>query len=173
MNKSELEKQFIDTVRQHERMIYKVCSFYVSDELPMDDLYQEVVYYLWRGFAKFKGECNVSTWIYRVTLNTCISGVRKENRQPKSSVSVSTLEEPLHETEQPEMEEKIREMYGLINRLSTIEKAIVLLYLEEKSYQEIADITGLTLPNVAVKLKRAKDKMRKMNEQLKNKNLWN
>ena len=162
MSKREIEEKFIATIRQHERVIYKVCSFYVSDELPKEDLFQEVVCNLWRGFTKFRDECSVSTWIYRVTLNTCISGLRKESKLPKNSISVLPLEQVSPESENAEQEEKINEMYRLINQLKTLEKAIVLLYLEEKSYQEIADITGLTVNNVAIKLKRTKDKLRKM-----------
>ena len=87
--------------------------------------------------------------MYRIALNTCISGIRKELKRPKH-VSISALEEHLVEPES--MEENIREMYKLIHQLKTLERAIILLYLEEKSYQEIADITGLTINNVATKL---------------------
>jgi len=161
MNDSNLEKAFIELVQQNERLIYKVCSFYVSEEFPMTDLYQEVVYNLWRSFPKFRNESSLSTWMYRVALNTCISGIRKELKRPKH-VSIVELEENLVEPES--MEENIREMYRLIHQLKTLERAIILLWLEEKSYQEIADITGLTLNNVAIKLKRIKEKLKKMSE---------
>ena len=161
MNNPQLEKAFIELVKQNERLIYKVCSFYVSDEFPMTDLYQEVIYNLWRSFPKFRNESSISTWMYRIALNTCISGIRKELKRPKH-ISILELEEHLIETES--MEENIREMYKLIHQLKTLERAIILLYLEEKSYQEIADITGLTLNNVAIKLKRIKEKLKKMSE---------
>ena len=161
MNDPNLGKAFIELVQQNERLIYKVCSFYVSDEFPMTDLYQEVVYNLWRSFPKFRNESSLSTWMYRIALNTCISGIRKELKRPKH-VPIAELEEHLIEPES--MEENIREMYKLIYRLKTLERAIILLYLEEKSYQEIADITGLTINNVAIKLKRIKEKLKKMSE---------
>jgi len=161
MNDSSFEKEFIELIRQNERLIYKVCSIYVSEEYPMADLYQEVVYNLWKSYPKFHNECSFSTWMYRVALNTCITGVRKELRRPKH-IPILELQENLIEPES--MEENIREMYRLIYRLKTLERAIILLYLEEKSYQEIADITGLTLNNVAVKLKRIKEKLKKMSE---------
>jgi len=161
MNDSNLEKAFIELVQQNERLIYKVCSFYVSDEFPMTDLYQEVIYNLWRSFPKFRNESSLSTWMYRVALNTCISGIRKELKRPKH-IPIAGLEEYLIEPES--MEENIREMYKLIHQLKTLERAIILLYLEEKSYQEIADITGLTINNVATKLKRIKEKLKKMSE---------
>jgi len=156
-----IEKTFIELIRQNERLIYKVCSIYVSDEFPMADLYQEVVYNLWKSFAKFRNECSTSTWMYRIALNTCITGMRKELRRPQR-VPILGLNEHLIEPES--MEENIREMYKLIYQLKTLERAIILLYLEEKSYQEIADITGLTLNNVAIKLKRIKEKLKKMSE---------
>lgn len=160
MNDLELEKVFIGMIHTYERVIYKVCSFYVSEEYPMPDLYQEVVYNLWKGYPKFRNECSESTWIYRVALNTCISGMRKESRKPEN-VSVAALDKAFVEPDDFE-EEKIKELYGLIYKLKTVERAIVLLYLEEKSYQEIADITGLTVNNVATKLNRIKTKLKKM-----------
>lgn len=159
MNKAELEKSFIEMVQQNERIIYKVCSFYVSDEYPLSDLYQEVVYNLWSSYPKFRNESSQSTWIYRIALNTCISGLRKFLRKPEK-VSVSIFEDAIAAPE--EKTGQIKEMYNFINQLSKIEKAIVLLWLEEKSYKEIAEITGITVSNVATKLKRAKEKLRKM-----------
>ena len=161
MNDVKIEKLFIELVRQNERLIYKVCSMYISDEFPLSDLYQEVVYNLWKSFPKFRNECSQSTWIYRIALNTCISGMRKELRKPQH-VSIYNLNEYLIAPES--MDENIKEMYKLIYQLKTVERAIVLLYLEDKSYQEIADITGFTANNVAVKLKRIKEKLVKMSE---------
>ncbi len=160
MEKTDMEKAFVGIIQQYERVIYKVCSFYSSDEFPMADLYQEVVCNLWVAFPKFRNEeSTVSTWIYRIALNTCITGVRKDIRRPKNTVPVAMLQESLPEPES--MEESIREMYRLISQLKTIEKAIVLLYLEEKSYQEIADITGLTVSNVAT---RSREKLKHMSD---------
>ena len=158
--KVEMEKAFIAVVRQYERVIYKVCSFYVSDGFPLADLYQEVVCSLWVAFPKFRNESAISTWIYRIALNTCITGVRRDIRRVKGTVPVAMLAESLPAPES--MEDNIREMYRLIAQLKTLEKAIILLYLEEKTYQEIADVTGLTVSNVATKLKRAKEKLIQM-----------
>jgi len=153
------EKRFIEMIHQNERIIYKVCSFYVSEEYPLADLYQEVVCNLWAAYPKFRSESSFSTWIYRIALNTCISGIRKDMRRPKG-MPVSVLQDSLSEPES--MSEQIKEMYHMIHQLKTMERAILLLWLEEKSYQEIADITGLTVSNVATKLKRSKEKLREM-----------
>jgi RNA polymerase sigma factor, sigma-70 family len=161
MKYSEPEKAFIELIQQNERLIYKVCSVYTSEALPMADLFQEVVYNLWKGYPKFKHECSISTWMYRIALNTCISGLRKEGRKP-THIPINELAEQL--VEPNSFDDNIREMYRLIRCLRTLERAVVLLYLEEKSYQEIADITGLTVSNVAVKLNRIKEKLRTMSK---------
>ena len=161
MNRLETEKAFIELIQQNERLIYKVCSVYTSEALLIADLFQEVVYNLWKGYPKFRNECSVSTWIYRIALNTCISGLRKEVKRPMH-IPINQLAEQFAEPES--FEENIKEMYRLIRRLKTLERAIVLLYLEEKSYQEIADITGLTVSNVAVKLNRIREKLKTMSK---------
>ena len=161
MNHLETEKAFIELIQQNERLIYKVCSVYTSEALPIADLFQEVVCNLWKGYSKFRNECSISTWMYRIALNTCISGLRKETKRPEH-IPINQLAEQLVEPES--FDENIKEMYRLIRQLKTLERAIVLLYLEEKSYQEIADITGLTVSNVAVKLNRIKEKLRTMSK---------
>lgn len=156
MDNTDLEKAFIGMIQQNERVIYKVCSFYISEDSTLGDLYQDVVSNLWVAYPKFRNESAVSTWIYRIALNTCISGIRKEMRKPQR-VSFSQLSDVF---EQPEdMSAEIKELYRLIHQLKIVERAIILLYLEEKSYQQIADIVGLTVSNVAVKLKRIKEKL--------------
>ena len=161
MKDSKVEKEFIELIQQNERLIYKVCSCYASNELPIADLYQEVVYNLWKGYPKFRNESSFSTWIYRIALNTCITGIRKKIKSPQYIVAL-TLGDYL--VESGSTEGRIHEMYRLIRQLKILDRAIILLWLEEKPYQEIADITGLTLSNVAVKLMRIKDKLKVMSE---------
>jgi len=160
MKSNEKEKAFIELIKLHERIIYKVCSFYASDTNPIADLYQEVVCNLWSAFPKFRNECSPSTWIYRIALNTCISDLRKLKRSPKAVPLSQQLQELLPNP--AEMTDDIKELYQLVHRLKTIERAIILLYLEERSYQEIADITGLALSNVATKIRRTKEKLKQM-----------
>lgn len=161
MKKKDLEETFIAMLKENERVIYKVCSFYASEETPLCDLYQDVVCNLWTAYPKFRGECSISTWIYRIALNTCISGFRKKKME--RSADWSSLQDAFIQPE--DMTEEIKEMYRLIRQLKTLERAVILLYLEEKSYQEIADITGLSLSHVAVKLKRTKEKLINMSNQ--------
>jgi RNA polymerase sigma-70 factor (ECF subfamily) len=159
---TELESGFIRMIQANERIIYKVCSFYVSEDFLMEDLYQETVLNLWKAYPKFRNESSYSTWIYKIALNSCISGMRKENKH-RHKVPLSLSEEIAFE--QDSMEEDIRALYGLIHQLKTLERAIILLWLEEKPYQEIAEITGLSISNVATKLKRIKEKLKTMSNQ--------
>lgn len=159
---TELEKEFVATIRLYERVIYKVCYMYTTPHATLNDLYQEVVLNTWKAFPKFRKECKVSTWIYRIALNTCISFIRKEKNIPEIVTLNPEINSMIDETDP--IHEMLRQMYRLINQLTQLDKSIILLYLEEKSYEEIAEITGLTITNVATKLSRIKDKLKKMKQ---------
>ena len=158
-----IEQEFLSVVREYERVIYKVCYLYTTKNAPLGDLYQEVVLNIWKAYPKFRKECKVSTWIYRIALNTCISFIRKEKNIPEL-VTLTREADWMTEDSDP-LTEMLRELYRLINHLGQLDKSIILLYLEEKSYEEIAEITGLTVTNVATKLSRIKDKLKKMKKE--------
>jgi RNA polymerase sigma factor, sigma-70 family len=155
-----LEQEFTACIKEYERVIYKVCYLYATKSAPLNDLYQEAVLNIWRAFPKFRHECKISTWIYRITLNTCISFIRKEKSIPE--IVTLTQEAEWLTEEEDNFREMLAELYRLINCLGQLDKSIILLYLEDKDYAEIAEITGLTVTNVATKLSRIKDKLRKM-----------
>lgn len=157
-----VEQEFLTLIQEYERVIYKVCYLYTTPHATLNDLYQEVVINLWKAYPKFRNECKISTWIYRIALNTCISFIRKEKNIPEI-VTLSQIADRIEETDETQV--MLKRLYSMINRLGQLEKSIVLLYLEDKSYEEIAEITGLTLTNVATKLSRIKDKLRKMNKE--------
>lgn len=157
-----VEQEFVTLIQEYERVIYKVCYLYTTPHVTLNDLYQEVVINLWKAFPKFRNECKISTWIYRIALNTCISFIRKEKNIPEI-VTLSQIADRIEEADETQV--MLKRLYSMINRLGQLEKSIVLLYLEDKSYEEIAEITGLTLTNVATKLSRIKDKLRKMNKE--------
>lgn len=156
------EQEFLDMVRAYERVIYKVCYLYTTPRATLNDLYQDVVLNLWKAFPKFRHECKMLTWVYRIALNTCISFIRKEKNIPEI---VTLTQEADRSEEEDETEAMLRQLYRMINRLGELDKSITLLYLEEKSYEEIAEITGLTVTNVATRLSRIKEKLRKMNKE--------
>lgn len=155
------EQEFLSVIKEYERVIYKVCYLYATQNAPLNDLYQEVVLNIWKAFGKFRGESKISTWIYRIALNTCISFIRKEKNIPE--IVNLTQEASWMTDEQDELQVMLKELHLLINRLGQLDKSIILLYLEEKSYEEISEIMGLTVTNVATKISRIKDKLRKMN----------
>ena len=143
------EQRFIELIEHHKRIIYKVCYVYAPGRGQIDDYFQEVVLALWRGFPDFRGESKTATWVYRIALYTCISFVRRRMRRPQS-VRLSVDREQLDE------------LYAVISRLGRLDRALILLWLEERPAGEIAAITGLSPGNVAVKLTRIRCKLRKM-----------
>jgi RNA polymerase sigma-70 factor (ECF subfamily) len=155
------EQEFLSVIKEYERVIYKVCYLYTSRNATLNDLYQDVVLNLWRAYPKFRGECKISTWIYRIALNTCISFIRKEKNVPEI-VTLTPYESEWMTEEQDSFQLMLKELYYLIGQLGQLDKSIILLYLEEKSYEEISEITGLTVTNVATKPNRIKEKLRKM-----------
>lgn len=158
-----IEGQFLTLIRQYERVIYKVCYLYTTKHASLGDLYQEVVLNLWKAYPKFRQECKVSTWIYRIALNTCISFIRKEKNIP--DIVALTQEADWMTEEEDGWKEMICQLHRMIDRLGQLDKSIILLYLEEKNYEEIAEITGLTVTNVATKISRIKDKLKKMKKE--------
>jgi len=161
-NKSILEQEFLSLIKNYERVIYNVCTFYVSETSPLEDLYQEIVLNLWKAFPNFRNESQMSTWIYKVALNTCISDLRR-NAKLRQNVPLSISAHIIFE--QNTQSSEIQELYSLIYKLNKIERSIILLWLEEKSYQEIADVTGFSIANVATRLKRTKEKLKNMSNQ--------
>lgn len=150
------DANFLEMIRQNEGIIFKVASFYVDKENPISDLYQEIVLNLWKAFPSFRGESKYSTWIYRIALNTCVSFYRRGKK------NIPYVDITMDIPEVTENNDQIQELYRLIGRLGKIERALVLLYLDDKSYKEIAEITGISVTNVATKLSRTKEKLRQM-----------
>lgn len=159
MQGKDLERDFMDMIKLHERIIYKVVSFYADIDQSINDLYQEVILNLWKAYPSFRGDSKVSTWIYRIALNTCITFFRRSKLTPHPIDLAYDIPDTANNNDE------IRELYNLINRLGKIERALVLLYLDEKSYKEIAEITGFTVTNVATKLSRIKEKLKQMSNE--------
>jgi RNA polymerase sigma-70 factor (ECF subfamily) len=152
-----LEKEFVQLLNTHAGIIYKVCQLYCRTPADRQDLFQEIVLQLWKSYPTFKQEARFSTWMYRIALNTAITHYRKEQRRPQA-VFMEGFEMPDLAAANADNED-IRILYKAIEQLSAVEKAIILLFLDEKSYEEIAEITGITKTNVGVKLNRTKQKL--------------
>jgi len=158
MERQKIEADFLDMLRENNRIIFKVTSFYADENNPMDDLYQEVVLNLWKGFPNFRKESRASTWIYRIALNTCVSFYRNTIRRPDYVEITPDLKAYTEENE------AITELYACINRLGKLERALILLYLEDRPYKEIAEIMGITATNVSTKINRIKEKLKKISK---------
>ena len=154
------EKDFSRIVKQHKSTIYTVCYMFSKDADEVNDLSQEVLINLWKGFTSFQGRSDLSTWIWRVSLNTCISCERKK----KLDTVPLSMEINLFE-DQDEDSQQIQLLHKRIHQLKPFDRAIVLLWLENLSYEEIGAIVGITAKNVGVRLYRIKEELKKMSNQ--------
>lgn len=153
-----LEAEFAQIVKENRSTIYTVCYMFSKDPDEVGDLFQETLINLWRGFASFKGKSEVSTWIWRVSLNTCISSERKKKlrRTEPLSMELNVFDSRDEDNRQIQM------LHSRIHRLQPFDRAIVLLWLENLSYEEIASIVGISVKNVSVRLFRIKEELKKI-----------
>lgn len=151
-------KSFEDLILEYHPMIYKICRVYSASE-DFDDLYQEILIGIWRSLPSFQGRSKLSTWLYRVALNKAMT-YQRDQKKYNSKVSIDHLVEMQDQASNyKEKEQQINRLYSAISQLKKTERSIVLLYLEEKTYEEIAEITGLKTSNVGVKINRLKKKL--------------
>jgi RNA polymerase sigma-70 factor (ECF subfamily) len=156
------EKTFVNLVNQHQGLIHKVCLMYEFDYEARNDLFQEIVLQLWKSFESFRGEAKITTWMYRIALNTAISGLRKKNRK--------LLTEDLHErhmnmserNDNEQQEEDFDKLQWAIRQLNEIDRAMIMMALDEVPYDEIADTIGITQNNVRVRMNRIRERLRKL-----------
>lgn len=152
------EKTFAHLVREQKSTIYTVCYMFSKDREEVNDLFQEVLINLWRGFDGFAGRSDIRTWVYRVALNTCISLDRKRRRRTdfELKMDINLFEDHDADTRQVDF------LHKRIARLQPFDRAIVLLWLEDMSYDEIGQIVGISTKNVSVRLVRIKEQLKRM-----------
>lgn len=152
------EKEFAALVKEHKSTIYSICYMFSKDKDEIDDLFQETLIHLWKGYEKFRNESKIETWIYRVTMNTCISMDRKEQRRREHialDVNIDLFDETDKDMHQIQM------LYKRIHRLGVFDRAIIMLWLENLSYDEIGEIVGISAKNVSVRLVRIREELKK------------
>jgi RNA polymerase sigma factor, sigma-70 family len=159
----ETEKEFISRIEKHQGIIHKICFVYAKNESDREDLYQEIILQLWKSYPSFKENSAFSTWMYRVALNTAITQIKKPNLLLLHVEMPSVGDDSIS---QMEASEDVKVLYEAISQLNKIEKAIILLWLDEKSYEEIADTIGISIKNVSVKLVRIKAKLAQLIQKL-------
>ncbi|MGB5377579.1 RNA polymerase sigma factor [Muriicola sp.] len=153
------EEAFVQLIKQHQALIFKVSALYTDLKQDQNDLYQDIVYQLWKSFDSFRSESKVSTWMYRVALNTAIGQLNKRKRRP-NEVSLEMVNLYKGEEYDTLQEERIRLLHQQIQKLNIIERGIILLVLEGKKHEEIAEITGFTTTNVGTRISRIKEKLK-------------
>ncbi len=152
--KSEFEK----TIRENGKILHKFCHIYTDDRTEYEELFQEMMIQIWRSLEKFRGDAKVSTFIYRICINTALGFRAKLN---DSKTKFDPLDGKIFASQEKDkvQDENLQKIYAAIRELKPIERAIVGLYLDEKSYEEIAEILGISKTNVATRLMRLKKKL--------------
>lgn len=150
------QSTFPDTIQQHQGILHKLCRLYRDSREDREDLFQEMIYQLWKSYPSFAGNARISTWIYRVALNTALADFRR--KQPRITYTDSLPDIPDNGGQATSVQQD--QLFAALKQLSDAEKAIIALYLEDMSYQEIADIIGIDENYVGVKLNRIKSKIK-------------
>jgi RNA polymerase sigma factor (sigma-70 family) len=149
--------KFISVIKDNQNLIYKICYSYCSDAENRKDLQQEILLQLWNSFSKFDGRAKLSTWIYRIALNTAITFYRNDSKHSDKKVSIDASIISLSDFEYvPEQDENITMLYQFIEKLNEMDKALILLYLDDNKQKDIAEILGISETNVATKISRIK-----------------
>lgn len=154
-----IELQFTKMVKEYRKTIYTVCYFFSKDTEEVNDLFQEILINLWKGFPKFRGESDIRTWIWRVSLNTCSNQKRKKDSRVQTvplSMDIDLYNDDDQHSRQIQM------LYDRINRLDVFDKAIILLWLENMTYQDIASVVGISTAAVTTRLFRIKEQLKSM-----------
>ena len=158
-----LEKEFTKAVREHKDTIYMACYMFSKDNAEVEDLYQEVLINLWKGFSSFEGRSSLKTWIWRVSLNTCVSYDRKKRSHKVDAVPLKIDIDLYKDSDQDTRQIKL--LHERINKLGPFDRAIILLWLESMSYEEIGAIVGISAKNVSVRLFRIREQLKNMSNE--------
>ncbi|WP_306350235.1 RNA polymerase sigma factor [Flavobacterium sp. '19STA2R22 D10 B1'] len=162
MKNNELQQTFEQELKTNELLVFKICRLYGKTEDDRKDLFQEIVIQLWRAYPTFRREAKFSTWLYRIGLNVAITQYRKDkNRIYTSDIEDFKIVTPVDDFNM-EKEQQFKQMYSAIEQLNDIEKAIVMLFLEDKSYDDMEEILGINNGTLRVKMNRIKEKLRQI-----------
>lgn len=153
------EQEFIRLVEKYMSTVYAVCYMFSGSRDELDDLFQEVLVKLWKGYGSFREESDIRTWIYRVSLNCCLN-LQKRKKREAGHIPLSIDIDPFEGTSDRALQ--IRRLYARINRLGLVDRALILLWLEGMSYAEIGEIIGISVKNVSFQLYRIKEELKKM-----------
>ncbi|MEK6154706.1 sigma-70 family RNA polymerase sigma factor [Flavobacteriaceae bacterium 3-367] len=156
------QEQFVQFINDNDGILFKVSTLYTNSQVDAQDLRQEMIYQLWRSFGSFSGRSKFSTWMYRVALNTAMVYIKKKKRTITSGIEIDEKLFQRTDVSDNTEEQQIEKLYETIKRLNNLERGIIMLYLENKSYDEIGEIIGFTTTNVGTRISRIKEKLKKL-----------
>ena len=165
MNPNIKKEDFISLIEKHQGIIHKVSKMYCNRDECQKDLFQDILVQLWQSYSSFNGKSKFSTWMYRVALNTAIAQYkrdRKNNEDTTQTIPINIVDDDSYN----EKENQRNLVHKAIAKLNKAEKAIIILYMDDYSYEEIADIAGITVSNVGVKINRIKHKLQSILKEL-------
>lgn len=162
MSGKETEIEFERLIGKHQLLVHKVCCIYAYTDADRQDLFQEIVIHLWKGYPKFRGHSQFGTWLYRIAINTAITGLKKK-KSFITSYEPAALPAQVADEAGAE-EEQWQQLLAAVEKLNEIEKAVVMLYMEDRSYDEMEEILGIGQGALRVKMTRIKDKLRKLTQ---------
>lgn len=162
VEKVSLQKEFVQLIAIQQKLIHSLCSLYFSQSEDRKDMFQEIVLQLWKAYPSFNRQSKISTWIYRIALNTLFAKLRREKSRPKNEPYSEYAYQISASDTSIELTQATEELYRAIEQLSDVDKAIIMLYLEEHSYEEIAGILNLSRTNVSTRINRIKTKLEKL-----------
>jgi len=160
MHAEEQKRLFLATIEQHKGILYKVARAYCPNEDDRHDLIQEMMIQIWQSIHKYNGQFKISTWLYRISLNVAISFYRKNTTRANRYTVLNEQSAQIPTEDKSEIEQRLNILEQFISELKEIDKALMLLYLEDKSHAEIADILGISVSNVGTKVGRIKDRLK-------------
>ena len=159
-NLGSIECTFEQVLEENKEKIYRICRIYAISPIEPQDLFQEVIFQIWKSFSTFKGSSGINTWVYRIALNVCLRSKMKSGRLQDKMVRIESIQFSLvGQVSSSDHEEKYQILRECISSLNESDQSLIILYLEELPYREIAQITGLTENHIAVKMKRIRKKL--------------
>ncbi|OPC00698.1 RNA polymerase subunit sigma-70 [Elizabethkingia meningoseptica] len=154
------EKEFLEKIEKHRGMIFKVSKMYLENQEDREDLFQEIILQLWKSYQDFEGKSLFSTWLYRVSLNTAITFIKRDKKRTDNGVLYETID--IEDDQSNHKEQQIEFLYKAVQELNPIEKALIFLFLEGQNHKQISENMGISEVNARVKLNRTKEKLQQI-----------